>query len=118
MFCKITLFLMELDVTLVSAIVGYDCGRSASNITTVSLREVAPCTIDDDQPKIENIDLQLLQRIEYESVEVFVCRVKVERSIRLCGMFSHEASVKNGETTFFMDIRRDTCEDLSRYGSL
>ncbi|OXU16632.1 hypothetical protein TSAR_013300 [Trichomalopsis sarcophagae] len=114
---KTVFLLISLLFTTAAALIGYDCGRRANNVSTISLREVDPCEIVDSNPEIKNVEMRLLQRLEYEPVQVTTCRIRVDRHIFVCGMFSHQSEVKTGEQIFFISISRDICYDIHRFGS-
>lgn len=58
------------------AIIGYDCGTSNLNITTVSLLEVGECDIPIRDIKEEIVEIQLLQAVEYQETPVLQCKLE------------------------------------------
>ncbi|XP_077272765.1 uncharacterized protein LOC143903177 [Temnothorax americanus] len=61
--------------------------------------------------------MHLLQLTEFQSVKVIQCKVEVDRSIRVCGMFSHNSDVHNGKYSYVADVTRDACTRMHTYGS-
>lgn len=67
------------------AILGYDCGGTAANITTISLLKVGDCDLPSVQPTSVSTTVQLLQLSDYEQSSVIQCRIEIDRSIFYCG---------------------------------
>ncbi|KAI4474720.1 hypothetical protein M0802_015474, partial [Mischocyttarus mexicanus] len=103
---------------MTTALLGYDCGGSAANITTVSLLGVGDCNIPTTKPNRTSVHLQLLQLIDYETTSVFQCRVEVDRTIFYCGMSSHISAVHNGRRLYLLELSRDVCQTLIDTGSI
>lgn len=71
-----------------------------------------------DDPKTEEVHIQLLQRSLYEAVNVFSCRVQVDQSIKRCEMFSHSIDLHEGESRFTKIMSREICLNMIRYNQL
>ncbi|KAI4472664.1 hypothetical protein M0802_016597 [Mischocyttarus mexicanus] len=104
--------------SMATALLGYDCGGTATNITTVSLLEVGECNIPTTKPNRTTVYLQLLQLIDYETTQVFQCRVEVDRTIYYCGMSSHISAVQNGRRLYLWELSREVCRTLIDTGSI
>lgn len=89
------------------AIIGYDCGTSNLNITTVSLLEVGECDIPPREIKEEVVEIQLLQTIEYHETPVIQCKMEFRRTVYKCGMFGHLLPVENAVKEYIDEISRD-----------
>lgn len=105
-------------VTAASALLGYDCGGTAANITTVSLLGTGECDIPTTTPNRTDVYVQLLQLTDYDSTVVYQCRVEIDRTIYYCGMHSHVSAVKNGRRVYLMDLSTETCKSAINTGSL
>lgn len=98
-------------------IIGYDCGSSSANITTLSLLNIEECDIPQKQVNSSSIYVQLLQINDFQSTRVIQCKVEIDRLIRKCGMFSHTMDVHNGKYSYIEPITRQTCRRMHDYGS-
>lgn len=95
-------------------ITGYSCGAGRPAITTVSLREIRDCDFSRLQPKIEEVDIQLLQRSTTVSTLVNQCRVFVDKTIEKCGMFSHRLTMF--QKSYVHELSEEACRNLNIYG--
>lgn len=94
---------------------GFDCGTSTFgevHVKTFSLLDVHACSIK--QPIIERREFtgQILQTKLYDFREVFLCKVKVKRTIRRCSWFGYLEPVENGLMEFLLDISKDQCKKM------
>lgn len=103
---------------LSQGMIGYDCGTSMTNITTVSLLEVEDCDIPSPTLNVTSVRIQLLQINDYSSVHVRQCKVEISRDVRKCGMFSHTSDVANGKASYVYEVSRDVCLRMYEHGSL
>lgn len=99
-------------------IVGYDCGTTNLNITTVSLLDVGQCNIPLIEPHVEGISMQLLQLSKFEAVDVIQCKVAISRTVYYCGMHSHISTVNNAHAEYIFDTTLDQCKTMHRTGTL
>ncbi|KAI4472910.1 hypothetical protein M0804_015560 [Polistes exclamans] len=105
-------------VTIASALLGYDCGGTAANITSVSLLETADCNLPTTTPNQTKTYIQLLHLTDYDTTPVYQCRIEVNRVIYYCGMSSHISAVHNGRLVYLMDVSADVCKSIINTGTL
>lgn len=94
----------------VVAILGYDCGGTAINVTTFSLLNVGDCDLPPVEPSATPTYIQLLQLSDYGRTHVVQCRVEIDRTIYYCGMHSHISVVHNGRRVYLADISENICK--------
>ncbi|XP_071577514.1 uncharacterized protein [Temnothorax nylanderi] len=99
-------------------IIGYDCISPTTNLTTLSLINVEECDIPLPKVNSSQVFIQLLQLNEFESVKVIQCKVEIDRTIRKCGMFSHNSDVLNGKYAYIHEVTREACIRMHYYGTL
>ncbi|KAH0535129.1 hypothetical protein KQX54_013919 [Cotesia glomerata] len=73
---------------LFQGLVGYDCGGSSMNTSTLSLLGVGECKIENTPPQSETVNIYLLQPAEIIQVHVMECTH--------CGTFSDEYGTRSG----------------------
>ncbi|XP_076238647.1 uncharacterized protein LOC143181874 [Calliopsis andreniformis] len=100
------------------ALVGYDCGGQASNISTLSLLGVGKCSPPDIETKKEDKYVQLLQLSEYNNAEVLQCKIEIDRTIYHCGMHSHTSVVHNGRRIYLHPTSLQLCKQLHSTGMM
>ncbi|XP_043270285.1 uncharacterized protein [Venturia canescens] len=100
----------------VFSMVGYDCGSSAMNITTVSLLTVGECNIPSPEVEVHEQYIELLQLNEFAETEVLQCKIEIFRVIFYCGMSSHIATVDNAQLEYIEMVSRDACKDMHKFG--
>lgn len=108
-------------LTLVASgesLLGFDCGGTSPNVSTFSLLDVDHCEIPNENPAVEQIYLQLLQKAEFEEVDVLQCKIEIDRIIYRCGAFSHNSIVHNGRQEFLHDITQVLCIQMHTTGTL
>lgn len=93
-----------------TAILGYDCGGTAVNVTTFSLLNVEDCDLPSIKPTVTMTYIQLLQLSDYGRTRIIQCRIEIDRTIYYCGMHSHVSVVHNGRRIYLMDISENTCQ--------
>lgn len=99
------------------ALIGFDCGGSHLNITTVSLLGSGDCNLEYDTPKSTDVSIQLLQLSEYQHAEVMQCKIAIQRTIFHCGMHSHISVVKGGMSEYILEMSRARCFHLFSEGT-
>ena len=102
----------------VHAIVGYDCGSSQLNITTISLLQVGDCNLPESKVKSVESYIQLIQFSNIATTPVMQCKVEIKRTIYHCGMHSHISVVENEEGEYLHEILHDVCEIMHNTGIL
>lgn len=97
------------------ALIGYDCAKKEMpNITTVSLRNVGDCEFLNVKTEVKEQYINLLHRVEYDTENVYSCKVIIKRDVKFCGWNSHIGlSDKNSE--YPEPISRDACLDMHKY---
>ena len=93
-------------------IIGYDCGSQVLNMTTISLLEVGPCDIPTPKATVEDLEIQVLQMVDFAQIPVIQCKIEIYREVRKCEMFSHMLPVENSIQNFIYEIERDACQQL------
>lgn len=99
-----------------TSLIGYDCGGSTFNTTTISLNGIGECNIPLSEPKPTDVYIQLLQLSEFDSTEVMQCKVKIDRTITHCGMSSHNSAVHGGHQVYLQDLDERACQRLQETG--
>ena len=97
-------------------IIGYDCGSQVLNMTTISLLEVGPCDIPMPKATTEDLEIQVLQMVDFAQIPVIQCKIEIYREVRKCGIFSHMIPVENSIQNFIYEIERDACQQLHTTG--
>lgn len=110
------LFIIMILCCKAGAMVAYDCRTPRPNTTTISLNEVGQCNIENIEPIVDQVPIELLQETEYSETLVKMCKVKVEQEIAYCGMHSHNSRVKDGSETFIFSVNREICSELINVG--
>lgn len=87
---KLLTIMLMLIPGFAEAIIGYDCGSSRTNITTISTPKVGNCDLPFTKPDIKRLEFQLLQLVDYSEVEILQCKIEIDRTIYYCGnAFTH-----------------------------
>lgn len=94
------------------ALIAYDCGAPAMNITTLSLLEIEECDIPIHEPEITPTNIKLLQQVEFSHIKVRQCKIEIRRKIKYCGMNSHTSEVKHGEIEFIQEVPPEECHKI------
>lgn len=114
-------FITALIPTLVAVtygLIGYDCGGSGMNITSLSLLDIGECRVDNIEPHKEETFVQLLQLSEFDHTPGIQCRIEIDRTIYYCGMHSHVSVVHNGRSEYIREVSADTCKKLHTTGTI
>lgn len=98
-------------------IIGYDCGTSQINVTTISLLDVEHCDLSDQSISENKTFIQVLQLNEYNALMVRQCKVEIQRHVYRCGFLSHSSVVSQGFNSYIMEVDKRACDDAHRYGS-
>lgn len=93
-------------------LMGYDCGGSSLNITTICLLDIRECQPPVERPNVTTTYLQLLQKSEYSEINVISCRMEIDRNIQHCGMHSHVSAVQRGRRRYLVDLDQGACSHL------
>ncbi|KYQ60584.1 hypothetical protein ALC60_00357 [Trachymyrmex zeteki] len=109
-------FLMSFPMA--AALIGYDCGSEGFNVTTLSLLDVGECSMEDIEPKEEEVYVQLMQSSDYDHTEIIQCKMEVDRTIHYCGMHSHVSLVLNGRREYIQEIGEAGCKRLHETGAI
>jgi len=107
-----------LNIRDINGIIGYDCGSSNFNTTTVSLLDVEECDIPLIEPQVQKINIQLLQLSKFESINVIQCKISISRTVYYCGMHSHVSTVNNAQAEYIIDTTFDQCKNMHQTGTL
>ncbi|XP_071573424.1 uncharacterized protein [Temnothorax nylanderi] len=107
-----------LYIQRINGIIGYDCGTSNFNVTTVSLLEIEECNIPLMEPHVEETNIQLLQLAKFDTIHVIQCKISISRTIYYCGMHSHIATVTNAQAEYIIDTTVDQCKNMHKTGTL
>lgn len=113
----ITILILIIRTRGTYGIIGYDCGSTSANLTTLSLINVGECDVPVLNVNSTRVYIQLLQINEFDSVKVLQCKVEIDRLIRKCGMFSHSMDVYNGKYSYIKEVSREACRRMHFYGS-
>ena len=114
----LTLFITTWMARFGLSIIGYDCGSSRLNITTISLVDVDECEASGTTQNITKVHLHLLQLNEFTKTQVKQCKIVIQRTISYCGMHSHASAVAQGQLEYVYDIGMERCRKLHTTGVL
>ena len=98
-------------------LIGFDCGSTLNNITTISLSAIPSCIIE--KPKLETSTayIGVLQLKDYEKIKIFQCLIEIHRRIESCsGYFNYVKPLENDEANFIKDISSETCKNIHETG--
>jgi len=101
-----------------SGLLGYDCGGTSFNVTTVSLLEVGECHSADSRPNSTSVYIQLLQIADYSEIRTMSCKIEIDRQMFYCGMHSHISMVLGGHRKYLLEIEQHKCSRLHETGSI
>lgn len=104
--------------SLCYGLLGYDCGGSGLNITTLSLLDIGTCNVENLEPDSTETYIQLMQASDYDHVVAIQCRLEVDRTIYYCGMNSHVSIVSDGRKEYVKEIGRENCQRIHDTGTL
>lgn len=112
----IVIVLITLWLHSTNGIIGYDCGATSTNLTTLSLLNIEECDIPEIPVNSTRQYIQLLQLNEFRSVHVYQCKVEIDRLVKKCGMFSHTMDVLHGKFSYVDEVSREQCMYMHAYG--
>ncbi|XP_015120589.1 uncharacterized protein LOC107043557 [Diachasma alloeum] len=102
----------------VSAIIGYDCGSNALNVTTISLLDIDDCDIEDEEVTTSKTHIYMIQLDKYTHTRVLQCKIEVSRTVYHCGMHSHVSIVDNAHAEYIQYISEDACKVAHDHGTI
>lgn len=105
-------------IRTVTTLIAYDCENDNVDLSTISIRDVAPCVEPDKEYVSEKLELIVLQQNEIQLQKVKTCLIEVTRLITHCGMHSHSSVVDGGLSNFVLQIGAEECNNLHRYQSV
>lgn len=97
--------------------IGYDCGSRNLNVTTLSLLGIGECRVPSEDVNVKQIYLQLLQVNAYRHTQVVQCKLDVDRTVRRCGMHSHDMDVHMGRVKYVQEIGASECLEMHKTGT-
>lgn len=116
---KFFLFLMVGGfISMVDAIIAYDCTSDHTNITRISMISSTDCNYQKYQPEVSRERIQLLQLADVTPIHIYQCKYQVDRLITHCGMHSHASMVKGSFQSFIKEIHRDECLNIHHHQTL
>ena len=104
-------------------LIGFDCDHhnptstGKVNVTSWSLLDQVPCDIKDIHVTKKNINIQLLELIEFREITVIQCKIKIKRKINRCSLFGYLEPVENGLQEYILDISNDNCKKIHDSGT-
>lgn len=90
-------------------IIGYDCGITSTNLTTLSFLHFEECDVSEIPVNSTRHYIQLLQLDEFHSVHVYQCKVEIDRLVKKCGRFHRITDLYNEKSSYIKEISRDQC---------
>src|SRR5436190_21377862 len=101
----------------INGIIGFDCGTTNLNTTTMSLLDVEECNTPLTEPQVQRTYVQLLQLSKFESINVIQCKISISRTIYYCGMHSHISTVLNAQAEYIVETTLDQCKSMHQTGT-
>ena len=98
------------------ALIGFDCGSSDSIINTYSLIDSGECDFEQENIKIEDATVELLELSEFKSIRVRQCKIEIKRIMFNCGMFSYLSPAENAIQEYLYDISNENCKFIHETG--
>ncbi|KAG5871273.1 hypothetical protein JTB14_024343 [Gonioctena quinquepunctata] len=114
----ITFFLATSFITQVKSMIAYDCDDKDSEISAVSIRDVAECPEINTAYYSESGTVKVIQRDEISLQHVWTCLIEVTRLISHCGMHSHSSVVAGGIMNYIYRVGAEECRSIHRYRTL
>ena len=84
--------------------IGFDCGSTTPNITTYSLLDSGECDFKTPITNSSNVQIELLQMVEFRKTSTIQCKIKIDRKIFWCGMFGHLLPVETENMIIYMRL--------------
>ncbi|KAG5868778.1 hypothetical protein JTB14_024596 [Gonioctena quinquepunctata] len=114
----ITFFLATSFITQVKSMIAYDCDDKDSEISAVSIRDVAECPEINTAYYSESGIVKVIQRDEISLQHVWTCLIEVTRLISHCDMHSHSSVVAGGIMNYIYRVGAEECRSIHRYRTL
>lgn len=98
----------------ITSLVGYDCEGTIFSVASISLLDVGECNQPfDGQLTSTATYIKLLQVTEYSQIQVFSCRIEIDRQIFHCGMQGSRGTlIHDGRRKYIIDVNQSTCARL------
>lgn len=112
------LWLLLIWATPSLALIGYDCGQGLPNITTISLEEVGECELGDVHTDSQYVDIQLLQKREFEHVLVRTCKITYVEDIVTCKRFDVQRPVAGTNQEKIYNLSPSLCDEMHKFQTL
>nr|WPV62264.1 MAG: glycoprotein [Wufeng shrew chuvirus 6] len=98
-------------------LVGYDCEKPESNISTIALSMVAKCDALVKIPEPVPVNVMVLQTIDNHIIKGVSCLIERSYLIFHCGMHSHTSVTRDGfMTNEILGLSEDACRKLHLTG--
>lgn len=98
--------------------IAYDCQDQNTEMSKVSLLSVKPCLDPRNNSRKEEVSIQLVQKKQFDVVEVFTCLVVVQELIHHCGFLSHIGVVDGGYVKSVHTIGKEACLEAHKFGNM
>lgn len=102
-----TLFLSVIGAA--NSIKVFNCSGNELNYTTISLVDVPNCEYHHRNPTRHNFQGQIVQRISYQTIQTYQCRVKATRFAQNCDNWSSSRMMKKNLVVYVKEMSRSIC---------
>lgn len=102
----------------VEGLIAYDCESDKTDISAVSLRDVAKCPELSSAYQSKTVFVRVLQRRKIGLQHVWTCLIEVTRLITHCGTHSHSSVVTGGLLNFVHQVGNEECRSIHQYETL
>ncbi|XP_057323900.1 uncharacterized protein LOC130666697 [Microplitis mediator] len=113
-----SIVLLLATLHLSRALVGFDCGGSSMNTSTLSLLDVGDCKLSNRPLQNEKVNIYLLQPAEIIHVHVIECKILINRHIQYCGWHSYSSAVLYGRREYYLEIDYNKCKRMHETNSV
>ena len=104
-------------INLNQALLGFDCSTTTTpNITTYSLLNPGECEFHNPIPESTNVEIELLQIVEFKTINTIQCKIKIHRTAYHCGVFGHLIPAETGEQDYMYEIDHEKCRSIHETG--
>lgn len=110
--------IIALQCSIAYGLIAYDCAGEKTDVSVISMTDVAPCIQPGKDYSEESLLVRVLQRNEVKLQLVQACTVEVTRIIYYCGMHSHVSIVDGGLSTYLHVLGPQECQIAHRQQSL
>lgn len=114
----VVLVTAPLFLVLSHGLIGYDCGGHGLNVTSLSLLDIGNCEVENIEPVVTDVYVQLLQLSEYDRTRVIQCKIEIDRTIYYCGMHSHVSIVHGGKRAYLHEMTISNCKRIHETGTI